>query len=63
MILKLTERAYLRGVSDDLGYCLACGAEKGCCEPDAREYPCDDCGEFKVYGLEELMMMGKVEIK
>ncbi len=43
------------------GFCTACGAEKDCCEPDAREYQCDECGAFKVYGAEELVMMGMVE--
>ena len=27
-------------------------------EPDARKYECDCCGEPKVYGAEELIMMG-----
>ena len=43
------------------GFCTECGAEKDCCEPDAREYTCDDCGANKVYGAEELVMMGMVE--
>jgi hypothetical protein len=44
---------------DDLtGFCLACGeeTEPGTCEPDAREYECDVCGENQVYGAEELLM-------
>ena len=40
-----------------LGFCVACGAEKGGCEPDAREYCCDDCGAMAVYGAEELLIM------
>ena len=43
------------------GFCIACGAEKDCCEPDAREYECDECGALKVYGAEELVVMGLVE--
>jgi hypothetical protein len=39
------------------GFCLACGAEHGCVEPDARRYHCTDCGAHKVYGAEELMLM------
>ena len=45
-----------------IGYCLACGAEHYGVEPDAREYRCDVCGEFQVYGLEELFVMGMVDI-
>jgi Zn finger protein HypA/HybF involved in hydrogenase expression len=42
---------------DDPGFCLACGNEQGGCEPDARRYKCEACGEFQVYGAEELAMM------
>lgn len=42
------------------GFCTNCGAERECCEPDAREYDCEECGENKVYGAEELLMMGLV---
>ena len=42
---------------DDPGFCLACGNEQGGCEPDARRYRCEACGEFQVYGAEELAMM------
>jgi predicted RNA-binding Zn-ribbon protein involved in translation (DUF1610 family) len=40
-----------------IGICIACGAEQEGVEPDARKYKCDDCGEPKVYGAEELLMM------
>lgn len=43
------------------GFCLACGAWKDGCEPDARKYECDECGEHKVYGAEEIALMGRVE--
>ena len=46
-----------------LGFCLACGAEAGEVEPDARKYKCESCGAPKVYGLEELLMMGLVELE
>jgi Zn finger protein HypA/HybF involved in hydrogenase expression len=40
------------------GFCLACGAEKDCCEPDARNYQCDECGEYQVLGAEEILIAG-----
>ena len=43
------------------GFCIACGAERECCEPDARNYPCDECDERKVFGAEELIIMGYVD--
>lgn len=42
---------------EDMGFCLACGAENDGVEPDARKYECDECGAEKVYGAEELLMM------
>mgnify|MGYP003336427994 CR=1 FL=1 len=39
-------------------YFVACGEENGPVEPDARKYECDCCGEPKVYGAEELIIMG-----
>ena len=42
---------------DNTGICLACSAEQSGCEPDARKYECEGCGENKVYGAEELLMM------
>ena len=41
---------------DDPGFCLACGNEQGGCEPDARAYECEACGEHAVYGAEELLI-------
>ena len=42
---------------DNSGFCIACGAESCGVEPDARGYECDECGELKVYGAEELLLM------
>lgn len=45
---------------DNPGLCVACGNEQGGCEPDAREYKCENCGKRTVYGPEELLIMGYV---
>jgi len=45
---------------DNPGFCLACGEDADTCEPDARNYTCEYCGEREVFGAEELMMMGVV---
>ena len=39
------------------GICLACGEDQEGCEPDARNYECESCGEHKVFGAEEVVMM------
>ena len=57
----MTEAEY-RAV-DNEGFCLACGAEASCVEPDARKYPCEVCDARKVYGYEELLMMGLLRFK
>ena len=41
---------------DNPGFCLVCGEEAEGCEPDARKYECEHCGENAVYGAEELLM-------
>jgi hypothetical protein len=53
-ILEACERAMTS--LDDPGFCLSCGNEQGGCEPDARRYECEACGEARVYGAEELMI-------
>jgi DNA-directed RNA polymerase subunit RPC12/RpoP len=45
------------GNPDYIGFCLECGAENYGCEPDARKYECEDCGQRAVYGAEECLMM------
>jgi Zn finger protein HypA/HybF involved in hydrogenase expression len=42
---------------DDPGFCLVCGNEQSGCEPDARRYQCEACGESQVYGAEELALL------
>ena len=37
-------------------FCIACGHGHGGCEPDARGYECEACGENEVYGDEELLL-------
>ena len=40
---------------DNPGICVLCGADADGCEPDARRYECEVCGERGVYGAEELL--------
>ena len=42
---------------DNPGICIACGHEQEGCEPDMCQGKCEVCGERKVYGAEELMIM------
>ncbi len=45
-----------------IGFCLACGNDASGVEPDARKYVCESCGAAKVFGIEELLIMGLVKI-
>jgi len=44
---------------DNPGFCLSCGEEADSCEPDARNYKCESCGENEVFGAEEVLVMGQ----
>ena len=46
---------------DQAGFCLACGNMQFNCEPDARNYKCEACGERRVFGAAELVFMGRVK--
>ena len=61
--ITLTEKEYFDAQNNYLGYCLNCGEEKDSCEPDATEYHCEYCGKNSVYGTEELLIMGRIELK
>lgn len=60
---EMTEVEYLELTNDHLGLCAACGEVRECCEPDARGYKCDGgCERLAVYGAEELMVRGRIEL-
>jgi hypothetical protein len=53
-----TDRIFEAVESDEhMGFCLACGAEAYGVEPDARGYRCEECGEPRVFGAEEILLM------
>jgi hypothetical protein len=61
MVERFSLEEIQEGMENSLGYCIQCGAERECCEPDARRYECEECGEHAVYGSEELLVMGLVD--
>ena len=42
---------------DNPGFCIKCGAEVDGCEPDARNYYCEECDQHTVFGAQELLLM------
>jgi hypothetical protein len=61
MGLRAAEKMVIDG--DGKGFCLACGKTAHGVEPDAAKYTCESCNAPKVYGLEQLMLMGLLKIK
>ena len=45
-------------IEDMSGFCIACGEQADRIEPDARKYTCESCGKPRVYGAEQLVLMG-----
>ena len=62
--ITITYDGYLMMTDSYDGICLACGEIcEGGCEPDAMNYECFHCGEYKVMGAEFAMMSGHIEIE
>ena len=51
----------VEAVEQQVGFCIACGEPHECCEPDAKNYHCAACGQYKVYGAEEIIVMGLID--
>jgi predicted RNA-binding Zn-ribbon protein involved in translation (DUF1610 family) len=60
--IKLTESEYRESCNYYAGFCIACGQEEHNIEPDAEKYRCSDCGKKQVYGAEQLLLLGLLEI-
>jgi hypothetical protein len=45
-------------IEDMSGFCIACGEQADRVEPDACKYTCESCGKPRVYGAEQLVLMG-----
>lgn len=60
----MSEEEYRHEQEEYLGFCLACGetTDSGV-EPDARQRRCESCGQPKVYGLQELLLMNLIVLK
>ena len=47
---------------DDGGICLGCDSTQSPVEPDAKRVNCESCGKPSVYGVAQLLLMGRIEI-
>ncbi len=63
-IFSITEEEFRDGNEECNGICLACGEiQFGGVEPDGRNYKCESCGEMEVHGLEEALLIGRLEFE
>jgi hypothetical protein len=60
--LVLTPDEYYAMSAASEGLCLACGATTAPVEGDARRYPCSACRRTQLFGIEELLVMGVVQV-
>lgn len=60
--IAMDSKTYQQCCEEYKGFCIYCGAEHDCIEPDARKYQCENCNKAGVYGTEELLLMGRLTI-
>ena len=60
-MVTMPESEYHEMVESNTGICTKCGATRDCCEPDAENYECEECGSCSVFGVEQLLIAGKLE--
>lgn len=63
MTIQVSSEDYADMRENGGGFCLSCEEEAWGVEPDARNYKCDSCGEKQVFGIEDLLVMGAIEIE
>jgi hypothetical protein len=60
--ITVTEAEFAELNEEYGGFCLACGEQAYGVEPDAENYSCESCGEDQVFGVEQLLVLGKINI-
>lgn len=63
--MRTTAERYREACENLEGVCTACEefVNLGLCEPDAENYTCEVCGATEVYGAEQALMMGLLEVE
>lgn len=61
---RISEDEYIVHREEYDGFCLSCNdwTAMGGIEPDARDYECTSCGKHQLFGAEEILMMGILDI-
>jgi len=58
-----SEEEYHDLANNYIGLCTSCGEERECVEPDAEKYDCEVCDSPAVYGLEQLVLLGRIVLE
>lgn len=61
-IIKLTLEEVQDLQNDYCGICRNCQEIADCVEPDASNYFCDSCEKKEVFGIDNLLLMGDIDI-
>ncbi len=59
----VTLEMYESACQDMQGICTACHELVDGVEPDAEGYTCPACDEAKVFGMEQALIMGLIEVE
>lgn len=60
---KMTEATFNMLDQNYSGVCLHCHEiQDGGCEPDAEYYHCDECNHDSVFGIQQALVYGRIEI-
>lgn len=63
-MISITEDDYEYHTENYDGVCLGCGEwQDGGVEPDAENYKCEACGENKIVGAEQALIMGEIDFE
>lgn len=61
-VVRMSQEQYQELRDDYGGICLNCGELAFGVEPDAESYECESCGQANVFGIEQALLMGRIEL-
>ena len=62
--MKMTEHQLMELDNENAGYCHHCDevTRDSGVEPDAEGYECPKCGEFAVMGMQQAVLLEKIDL-
>lgn len=63
-VISVSVEVYQEMADSYYGYCTNCGDfTRDCTEPDAEDYDCPVCEENTVFGTEQSLLLGLIDIE